>query len=84
MMAEAIEQWSAQAKHQRHEMSHFVMAAGLIALNVGQWDIKLMCAKQRYSALNLDPERGVVAPEGIRLKLNELHARCKCRGEVTK
>ena len=31
---------------------------GLIALNVGQWDMKLMSAKQHYSALNLDPERG--------------------------
>ena len=57
-MAEAIEQWSAQAKHQRHGMSRLVMAAGLIALNVGQWDMKLMSAKQQYSALNLHPERG--------------------------
>ena len=35
MMAEAIEQWSAQAKHQRHGMSRLVMAAGLIALQPG-------------------------------------------------
>ena len=41
MMTEAIEQWSAQAKHQRHGMSRLVMAAGLIVLNVGQWDMKL-------------------------------------------
>ena len=27
---------------------------------------------------------GGVVPRGIRLKLNELHARCKCHGEVTK
>ena len=27
------------------------MAAGLIALHVGQWDIKLMSAKQHYSQL---------------------------------
>ena len=59
MMAEVIEQWSAQAKHQRHRMSRLVMAAGLIALNVGQWNMKLMSAKQHYSAHNLDPERGV-------------------------
>ena len=57
-MPEAIEQWSAQAKHQRHRMSRLVMATGLIALNVGQRDMKLMSAKQHYSALNLDPERG--------------------------
>ena len=63
MMAEAIEQWSAQAKHQRHGMSRLVMAAGLIALNVGQWDMKLMSAKQHYSALNLDPERGTWSQE---------------------
>ena len=56
MMGEAIEQWSAQAKHQRHGMSRLAMAAGLIALNVGQWDMKLMSVKQHYSALNLDPE----------------------------
>ena len=58
MMAEAIEQWSAQAKHQRHGISRLVIAAGLIALNVGQWDMKLMSAKQHYRALILDPERG--------------------------
>ena len=57
MMAEAIEQWSAQATHQRHGMSRWAMAAGLIALNAGQWDMKLMSAKQHYSALNLDPAR---------------------------
>ena len=57
-MAKAIEQWSAQTQHQRHGMSCLVMAAGLIALNVGQWDMKLMSEKQHYSALNLDPERG--------------------------
>ena len=84
MMAEAIEQWSAQAKHQRHGMSRLVMAAGVIALNVGQWDMKLMSEKQHYSAVNLDPERGSVVPRGIRPRLNELHARCKCHGEVTK
>ena len=28
--------------------------------------------------------RGGVVPGGIRLKLNELHARCKCHREVTK
>ena len=83
-MAEAGEQWSALAKHQRHRMSRLVMAAGPIALNVGQWGMKLMSAKQHYSALNLDPERGVVVPGGIRPKLNELHARCKCHREVTK
>ena len=27
---------------------------------------------------------GDVVPGGIRPKLNELHARCKCHGEVTK
>ena len=64
VMAEVIEQWSALAKHQRHRMSRLVMAAGLIALNVGQWDMKLMSAKQHYSALNLDPERGDVVPGG--------------------
>ena len=58
MMAEAIDQWSALTKHQHHEMSRLVMAAGVIALNVGQWDMKLMSAKQHYSALNLDPEQG--------------------------
>ena len=58
MMAEAIEQCSAQAKHQRHGMSRLVMAAGFTALNVGQWDMKLTSAKQHYSALNLDPNRG--------------------------
>ena len=83
-MAETIEQWSAQAKHQRHGMSRLVIAAGLIALNVGQWDIKLMSAKQHYSVLNLDPERGGVVPKGIRPNLNELRARCKCHEEVTK
>ena len=57
MMAEAIELWSAQAKHQRHGMSRLVMATGLITLNVGQWDMKLMSAKQHYSVLNLDPDR---------------------------
>ena len=57
-MAEAIEQWSTQAKHQRYGVSRLVMAATLIASNVGQWDMKLMSAKQHYSALNLDPERG--------------------------
>ena len=51
MMAEAIEQWSALAKHQRHGMSRLVVAAGLIALHVGQWDMKLMSSKQHYSAL---------------------------------
>ena len=40
------------------------MAAGLIALNVGQWDMKLMSAKQHYSALNMDPERGGRGPGG--------------------
>ena len=84
MMAEAIEQWSALAKRQLYGMSRLVMAAGLTALNVGQSDMKLMSAKQHYSALNLDPERGGVVPGGIRPKLNELHARCKCHGEVTK
>ena len=73
----------AQAKHQRHGMSRLVMTAGLIALNVGQWDMKLMSEKQHNSAFNLDPERGGVVPGGIRPKLNELHARCKCHGEVT-
>ena len=34
------------------------MAAGLIALNEGQWNMKLMSAKQHYTALNRDPERG--------------------------
>ena len=63
MMAQAIE-WSAQAKHQRHGISRLVMAAGLIALNVGKWDMKLMSAKQHYSALNLDPERGGRGPGG--------------------
>ena len=58
MMTEAIEQWSARAKHQRHGMSRLVMAAGLVALYVEQWDIKLMSAKEHYSALNLDPEQG--------------------------
>ena len=58
MMAEAIQQWSTKPKHQRHRMSCLVMAAGLIALNVGQWDMKLMSAKQHYSALNLDSEWG--------------------------
>ena len=53
-----MEQWSALAKRQRHGVSRLVMAAGLIALNVGQWDMKLTSAKQHYSALNLDPERG--------------------------
>ena len=62
MRAEAIEQWSAIAKHQRHRISRLVMAAGLIALNVGRWDMKLMSAKQHYSALNLDPEPGGVVP----------------------
>ena len=84
MMAEAMEQWSALAKRQRHGVSRLVMAAGLIALNVGQWDMKLTSAKQHYSALNLDPERGGVVPGGISPKLNELHAQCKCHGEVTK
>ena len=37
VIAEAIEQWSAQAKHRHHGKSRLVMAAGLIALNVGQW-----------------------------------------------
>ena len=64
MIAEAIEQWRAQAKRQRHGMSRLVMAAGLIALNVGQCDVKLMSAKQHYSALNLDPERGGRGPGG--------------------
>ena len=35
VMAEAIEQWSTRAKHQRHGISRLVMAADLIALNVG-------------------------------------------------
>ena len=60
------------------------MAAGLIDLNVGQWDMKLMSAKQHYNALNLDQEREGVVLGGIRPKLNELHSRCKCHGEVTK
>ena len=64
MMAEAIEQWSAKAKHQRHVMSCLVMAVGLIALNVGQWYMKPMSAKQHYSALNLDPERRGRGPGG--------------------
>ena len=64
MMAKAIEQWSALAKHQRHGMSRLVTAAGLIALNVGQCDMKLMSGKQHYSALNLDPERGGRGPGG--------------------
>ena len=38
------------------------MATDLVALNVGQWDMKLMSAKQHYSALSLDPERGDVVP----------------------
>ena len=41
------------------------MAAGLIALNVGQGDMKLMSAKQHYSALKLDPGRGGRGPGGI-------------------
>ena len=45
-------------------MNHVVVAAGFIALNVGQWDMKLMSAKQHYSALNLDPERGGRGPGG--------------------
>ena len=64
------------------------MAAGLIALHVGQWNMKLMSAKQHFSALNLDPERGGGGGAwfrgGIQPKLNEQHARCKCHGEVTK
>ena len=60
------------------------MAAGFFAVNVGQWDMKLMSAKQHYSALNLDPAGGGVVPERIQLKLNELQARCKCHGKVTK
>ena len=54
VMAMAIE----LAKHQRQGMSRLVMAAGLIALNVGQWDMKLMSAKQHYSALYLNLQRG--------------------------
>ena len=84
MMAEAIEQWKAQARRQRHGMSRLVIVAGLIALNVEQWDIRLMSAEQHYSALNLDPERGSGVSGGIQPKLNELHTRCKCHGEVTK
>ena len=57
MMAGAREQWSAQAKHQRHGTNRLVLAAGRIALNLGQWNMKLMSAKQHYSALNVDPER---------------------------
>ena len=83
-MAEAIEQWSALAKHQRHGTSRLVMAAGLTALNVGQLDMKLISAKQHYSALNLDRKQRGVVPGGIRPKLNELHARCKCHREGTK
>ena len=64
MMAEAIEQWSARAKHQRHGMNRLVMADGLIALNVGQWDMKLMSAKQHYSDLNLDSRAGERGPGG--------------------
>ena len=64
--------------------SRLVMAAGLIALDVGQWNMKLTSANQHYSALNLDPERDDVIPWGIRPKLNELHARCKCQEEGTK
>ena len=40
------------------------MAAGHIALNVGQWHIKLMSAKQHCSALNLDPGQGERGIEG--------------------
>ena len=61
-MAEATELWNAQAKHQRHGMSRLVMAAGLIALNAEQWDMKLMSAKQHYSALYLDLVWGGVVP----------------------
>ena len=72
MMAEVKEQWSAPAKHQCHGMSRLVMAVGLIALNVGQWDMKLMSAKQHYSALNLDLVRDGGLVQGvIRPKLNE-------------
>ena len=84
VMAEAIEQCSAQAMHQRLGMSRWLMAAGLIALNAGQWNMKLMSAKQHHSTLNLDAERRGVVPLGIRPKLNELHAQRKCHGEVTK
>ena len=63
-MPESIEQWSAQAKHQRHGISRLIMAGGLIALNVGQCDMKLMSAKQHYSTLNLDSEREGRGTEG--------------------
>ena len=65
---------------QRHGKSRLVEVADVIALNVKQWDMKLMIAKMHCNDLNLDPEQGGEVRAKIRLKCDKLHVRCKCHG----